>query len=55
MKQSAIDALIQALYRLQEIGSDLYDASDAASEAGDLLEASKIKMWLINCMKMQKT
>jgi hypothetical protein len=43
VKQTAIDALIQALYRLQQIGSDLYDASDAASEAGDLSEASLLQ------------
>lgn len=43
MKQSAINALVQALYRLQQIGSDLYDASDAASEQGDLSEAALLQ------------
>jgi hypothetical protein len=43
MKQTTIDALIQALYRLQQIGSDLYDASEIASEQGDLAEASLLQ------------
>lgn len=43
MKQTTINALLQALYQLQKIGSDLYDASDIASGEGDLSEASLLQ------------
>ncbi|MGL5881250.1 MAG: hypothetical protein ACRC2V_26240 [Xenococcaceae cyanobacterium] len=43
MKQSAIEVLLQALYRLQQIGDYLYEASDAASEEGDFSEASLLQ------------
>jgi hypothetical protein len=43
MKQSAINPLIQALYRLQQIGDYLYEASDSASDQGDYPEATLLQ------------
>ncbi len=40
MNQPTIIALTQAFLRLQQIGSDLYDASEQAFERNELLDAS---------------
>jgi hypothetical protein len=40
VEQTTINALTQAFLRLQQIGSDLYDASFSAYENANLLDAS---------------
>ncbi|BDA71768.1 hypothetical protein CAL7716_059340 [Calothrix sp. PCC 7716] len=43
MNQTAFNAIVQAIYQLQEIASSLYDTSSVVSEQGALSDATLLQ------------